>query len=82
MPSGPASEEAIRSSVRRIEWVLDKVVKESELFSGTETYLAGEGASELDMLALLQAQTQARPEEAATAAPAAAEQRQAEREGG
>ena len=63
MHPGPASEEAIRNSVRRIEWVLDKIVRENELFSGTETYLSGKGAAELDMMALLQAQPEAKPEE-------------------
>lgn len=54
MNPGPASQEAIRSSVRRIEWVLDKIVKESELFSGTETYLTRAGAAELDLISPLQ----------------------------
>ena len=54
MSPGPASQEAIRSSVRRIEWVLNKIVKESELFSGTESYLTAAAASQLELLDLLQ----------------------------
>jgi hypothetical protein len=82
MHPGPASEEAIRGSVRRIEWVLDKVVRESELFSGTETYMAGEGASELDIMTLLQSQPQARPEETGTTTPHTPKEHPADREGG
>jgi len=54
MAQGPASQEAVRSAVNRIQWVLDKIVKESELFSGTETYLSDKGRMELDMIKLLQ----------------------------
>jgi hypothetical protein len=62
MQPSPASAEAIRGSVRRIEWVLDKIVKESELFSGTEAYLAGAAASELDLMGLLQIQPEDKPD--------------------
>lgn len=55
MEPGPAAQEAVRTAVRRIEWVLEKLVHESALFSGAATYLSGNHA-ELDMMALLRSQ--------------------------
>ena len=52
MPQGEVSQEAIRASVRRIEWVLEKLVQESELFSGARTYL-GSTYVEVDLSSLL-----------------------------
>lgn len=69
MHPGPASQEAVRSAVNRIQWVLDKIVGESELFSGTETYLSGKGRTELDMMKLLQMRPEEKPGTAISNAP-------------
>jgi hypothetical protein len=63
MEPGPDSQEAVRTAVRRIEWVLEKLVHESALFSGAAAYLSeGKNHSELDMMALLQPQPEVPPE--------------------
>jgi hypothetical protein len=61
MEPGPDAQEAVRSAVRRIEWVLEKLVHESALFSGAATYLSG-NHPELDMMTLLQSQPEVSPE--------------------
>jgi hypothetical protein len=70
MPPSKVSQEAIRASVHRIEWVLEKLVQESELFSGARTYL-GKSKVEVDLAALLK-----KPPEAARE-PASGEKKQA-----
>jgi hypothetical protein len=52
MPPSEVSQEAIRASVYRIQWVLEKLVQESELFSGARTYL-GKSHVEVDLASLL-----------------------------
>jgi hypothetical protein len=61
MQADPAAREAVRSSVRRIEWVLEKLVQENELFSGAQTYLGSPGA-EVDLASLLKKPPEATPD--------------------
>ncbi|HEX7287446.1 MAG TPA: hypothetical protein VF532_14765 [Candidatus Angelobacter sp.] len=56
MQPGPDAQEAVRTAVRRIEWVLEKLVHESALFSGAADYLSGKNHAELDVMAMLQSQ--------------------------
>jgi hypothetical protein len=62
MEPGPDSQEAVRTAVRRIEWVLEKLVHESALFSGAAAYLSGKNHAELDMMAMLQSQPEMPPQ--------------------
>jgi hypothetical protein len=52
MPPSMASQQAVRDAVHRIEWVLQELVQQSELFSGVSTYL-GEHRAEVDLSSLL-----------------------------
>jgi len=74
MQPGPDAQEAVRTAVRRIEWVLEKLVHESALFSGAADYLSGKNHPELDMMTLLRSQPEA-PPEAGSATPNNPEQR-------